>query len=1201
MSEIAIIDAVSLVLKEHSDKTAKEISAIVDQLNQGIESGDEQLSSLKTLFSLTDQENQKNIVKNADDIASILKAVEAIELPDIELVKNELTESIKSEISEKFASIDTPKNGANGADGADGIDGIGINTKLWVPGIHREGTIVTAEIGQHYKALKDTNAKPGTYTDWERIGKSGFRFVSVKPKDDSILKDGDIYIDNGSCFLWNAGKGKMIVQRGKKGDAGIDGKSIKGDSGKDGSDGVGIVDIYKDADVMSIVLDTGKVCTFDVGLKITETDIKKAADYAIEREVENIYAEGGTPIRAYKGNYEAKRSYKVGDIVRVGNTNYLAVEPVKANSFEGLIKFSVLNGGGGGGGGGLPATTSTIVADGPLDMDSFRIEHLGDPRAWPIADGKNDAVGRDWVLNNSNNIKTVARVGDLPSTNDINSPIYPGAAYLIKETFQGEELNRFAIYDPTLLSVGGIATVTAQIDPADALVIAANAGQSYGGEVYVGGNGDAIFTVNYMASGELQIIIDQAGTGYEIGERYQHNGLANLQAVIFTVETLSNANSHGGWRFVDTHSFIKDLVVDKTQSTDQNEGDFLSTVENEKKQLKVFHNGNWIDLFDEVEIKSWIASLSLFEGTAQEVGGSNVSALELSGLPDLAALTAASDLSKTSHYFTWVGQPNYQVKPNDPNIGVDLAGEILNPGDWIQVANQGGDGSGIGLNGGPVNLKWVNVGGDLLAKSRGDSLFGLNTFTQGSWEKGSVVSYNNALYKAQDGVIGTDIAPGDQSGQKGVWSLSVPADVTPSTVINITLTDALTGATHVVTHTVAAAETAQQTASALTQAINALAGASALVTAVDSAVSVGVVDVKGNNPGVAFTLASSIADVVSAEVTPAIAPAANKWQKIDLASGIQWVSADSGLPTAGAGDGELYFVLQSAMAGGAGEVYYWDSGLLKWMPSGGDKKSEDSIPIGSIMAFATTTTPNGWLKLDGSTFDRSVFTELGNLLNSDTLPDFRGKFLRSTSGTDTMLSLHDFTTGLPKVDFTAEEDGEHKHSLKTKNVIYSHSGTSGEDPNGFGGGFYKNNTTAINPAGKHTHKVIGGDAETAPDHAIVEYFIKAKNASTVIPRDKFQAIATNLQQGDVWVYDSISQTFKNTQIGDILGIHDWKATNSYQQGTVVWFDNCLFSCEVSQPVNGVSPEFAKDKPEWHYLGQCFRLENDAKPDGSVVT
>ena len=89
----------------------------------------------------------------------------------------------------------------------------------------------------------------------------------------------------------------------------------------------------------------------------------------------------------------------------------------------------------------------------------------------------------------------------------------------------------------------------------------------------------------------------------------------------------------------------------------------------------------------------------------------------------------------------------------------DLAGAIFNPGDWVQIANRGGDGSNIGANGGPIDLRWVTVGGDLLAKSRADRLFGLQAWVAGGWEQGSLTVYGGDVYRATGPVTASDGPP----------------------------------------------------------------------------------------------------------------------------------------------------------------------------------------------------------------------------------------------------------------------------------------------------------------------------------------------------------------------------------------------------------------------------------------------------------
>ena len=99
------------------------------------------------------------------------------------------------------------------------------------------------------------------------------------------------------------------------------------------------------------------------------------------------------------------------------------------------------------------------------------------------------------------------------------------------------------------------------------------------------------------------------------------------------------------------------------------------------------------------------------------------------------------------------------VTSTTPNIGVDLDGAILNPGDWIQISNHGGDGTGLGANGGAPDLQWVTIGGDLLAKARADRLFGLLPWSAGGWEQGALVVYDGDVYRATQAITAQDPNP----------------------------------------------------------------------------------------------------------------------------------------------------------------------------------------------------------------------------------------------------------------------------------------------------------------------------------------------------------------------------------------------------------------------------------------------------------
>jgi hypothetical protein len=136
----------------------------------------------------------------------------------------------------------------------------------------------------------------------------------------------------------------------------------------------------------------------------------------------------------------------------------------------------------------------------------------------------------------------------------------------------------------------------------------------------------------------------------------------------------------------------------------------------------------------------------LFRGVVKEA--------TLSGLPAVA-------VANRGYYYSWTGAPGYVVKVGDPVIGTDLVGEVLQVGDWIQS-----DGT-----------KWVHVPGDLLSKQRWDSLGSFAPWSDTSWEKGSVVSYQKAFFRASALISTGDLAPGVTAANPGEVQKWV--DITP--------------------------------------------------------------------------------------------------------------------------------------------------------------------------------------------------------------------------------------------------------------------------------------------------------------------------------------------------------------------------------------------------------------------------------------
>jgi len=179
-----------------------------------------------------------------------------------------------------------------------------------------------------------------------------------------------------------------------------------------------------------------------------------------------------------------------------------------------------------------------------------------------------------------------------------------------------------------------------------------------------------------------------------------------------------------------------------------------------------------------------------------------------------------------------------------------------------------------------------------------------------------------------------------------------------------------------------------------------------------------------------------------------------------------------------------------------------------------------AIPPGVIVAFGGQTPPPGWLMCDGSSESRTTYSGLYQAIgtswgstdgSSFNLPDLRGRFLRGQDqGTgrdpdaanrvamnvggnsgDAVGSVEGVATQMPGNPFVTTVSGAHTHqylrpfhgpgdqtgSNGTNWVISADQyGTTG-DPEG-------------TLDGAHSHAIIGGDHETRPVNASVNFIIK---------------------------------------------------------------------------------------------------------------
>jgi microcystin-dependent protein len=175
------------------------------------------------------------------------------------------------------------------------------------------------------------------------------------------------------------------------------------------------------------------------------------------------------------------------------------------------------------------------------------------------------------------------------------------------------------------------------------------------------------------------------------------------------------------------------------------------------------------------------------------------------------------------------------------------------------------------------------------------------------------------------------------------------------------------------------------------------------------------------------------------------------------------------------------------------------------------------VPPGTVVAFAGPVVPGGWLLCDGTKVERAKYPDLfsaigtvhgsGDGASTFNLPDYRGMFLRgvdmkagrdpdavtrmqaAVGGNvgDVVGSVESFATGAPKSALGVSTEGAHMHNLV--GGLYKGSGASiGSFP---GGTPFLLQASTTDVQGAHGHTVTGGDKETRPVNASVNYIIKS--------------------------------------------------------------------------------------------------------------
>ena len=270
-----------------------------------------------------------------------------------------------------------------------GDDGIGIDAPIWQPEVYRAGSIVQHNVGQYFKAVKDTAANPNDSDEWERIGSAGFRFTKAFDAD-AVYRNGDLFIKDFGLFGMFGGEVRCIVGRGAKGEKGLTGQAGKdGQNGKDGSEVIGFESEGLSA-ALVVKSSSGELSTYSIDFNdVIKSQLDKLREHFEELSYDEVVDvveksltvheidTGATPLRFFRGTWSINDNYSAGDLVSFNGKLYVAkssnasemptggsiTNPLAGSEFWRYIPLSVgsVNQSGGGGGNFLPLTGGTMT------------------------------------------------------------------------------------------------------------------------------------------------------------------------------------------------------------------------------------------------------------------------------------------------------------------------------------------------------------------------------------------------------------------------------------------------------------------------------------------------------------------------------------------------------------------------------------------------------------------------------------------------------------------------------------------------------------------------------------------------------------------------------------------------------------------------------------------------------------------------
>jgi len=597
--------------------------------------------------------------------------------------------------------------------------------------------------GRFYVANRDTDSTPGDSSAYSLVLR-GFEFKKAWNSDTNYERLDVVISSTGSAWVANKSQPQgepgttpdwnLLVKRGERGAKGDMGSV--GPQGDRGQDGVGYVGSQYDmaAEELQLVKSDGTIDKVAMPLvELTESLVQKYLGLELEK-VE-------LPITDFKGAWNSKKTYTRGDVVSFDGGLYIAKKKTKKNVApleliatdrmqDSIEMWQLFVLFGASGGGGSGGGI-------PFPADTT----LAQVYSW------NPRLGiMEWAPGGSSNSLIVVR-GQLEMDAIPPRQLFQGVMVYLRDSNQLFQLNKF----PRTGSV------------ADWTLI----GGSKGVPAYARLNNLLVSTAGSAKEGDVAIV---------------------LKALDGTPEprlmTYYGAPTNAWLETNFTSKVYNTKLLETADVRRSAPGDIRWVVTQGHEEIRVADNAGILrTVYSWDTIAAAIAAGNQFQGTVQEKGHGTPGSVDLDALKPQTALGATDK----AHYWIYTGTPGHILGATELGGAASaITGAVLNVGDWI-IVSETTDGAGL------KTYQYNVVPGDLLAKSRGDNLYGMNTWIDGGYEKGALVVYQGNMYKATAPVILNDLAP-DAIGSKwvkvplasGVLTVTLDTD-RPATPTNGTL------------------------------------------------------------------------------------------------------------------------------------------------------------------------------------------------------------------------------------------------------------------------------------------------------------------------------------------------------------------------------------------------------------------------------